>query len=337
LEGTLKRASLLPALLVLVSLAPAPSPAAPAKGAASTKDKQPDAVLAMIAGPVTVHRDGERVTAAFGAQLQTGDVVETGPGAQAGVLFNSGQIIEVGPGSRISIGSLPSKSSAGGKGGEDTVGRVPDALTGQLSRFTQASTGDPGLSALPVLRGAGGEQKLDAIGPRRTLVQPGQVTFAWTPVPEALEYRLTLAGPGTANGSHRATETRFALPADQVVRAGERWTWSVEAMTPEGPVRSETYAFEVASDSLLAGLVSLHERMQPLLESGNESRLDLAHYLLGSYCRSLGFYGDAAAQLETLVARHPERSELHRELGFVYQAIGRYDKAAEEYRLALKD
>lgn len=327
-----------PLLLAALVLAPGLAAAAPAKNAAAPKDRQPDAVLAMVAGSVTVHRGDERVASAFGTQLQTGDVLETGPGGQAGVLFNSGQIIEVGPGSRITIGSLPAKSGALGKsGGEDTVSRVPDALTGQLTRFSQTSSGDPGLSALPVLRGAGAEQKIDGVGPRRTLVQPGVVTFEWTAVPGALEYRVTLDGPGAGNGSHRATDAKWALPAEQAVKPGERWTWSVEAMTPDGALRSETFSFEVASDSLLTGLKSLHDRLQPLLDSGNATRLDLAQYLLGSYYRSLGFYSDAATQLGALVTRHPERGELHRELGFVYQAIGRYDKAAEEYRLALKE
>lgn len=299
--------------------------------------KKPDAVLAMIAGPVTVRRGSERLAAAFGAQLQAGDVVETGPGGQAGVLFQSGQVIEIGSDSRISIGSLPKPAAAAG--GEDTVAQVPDVLAGQLTRFTHTSAGGEGLSALPALRSAGAEPRLEAVAPRQTLVQPGVATFHWTPVPDAIEYRITLTGPGAASGSHRATGDSWTIPNDAAkqLRAGESWTWSIEALTPDGPQKSETYAFEVATEATTKELQALNERLQSLLDSGNEMRLDLARYLIGSYCRSAGLYSDAVAQFEALVSRHPDRAELHRELGSVYQAIGRFDKAAEEYRLALKE
>jgi hypothetical protein len=306
------------------------------KPAATAKSKQPEAVLAMAAGPVSVRRGGEQLSAVFGAPLLAGDVVSTGPGAQAGILFNSGQIIEIGASSKITIGSLP-----GGGKGEDTAPvatKGPDVLAGQLARYTQTPSGEAGLSALPALRSASsGEPRLEAITPRRTLVQPGAAKFEWTPIDGAIEYKVALAGPGSAAGDHRAQQSSWSLPATAALKSGERWTWSIEAMTPEGPVKSENYTFEVAADSVVRGLQGLNERLQPYLASDSEPRADLGRYLMASYCRSVGLFGDAATQLEALVSRHPERAELHRELGAVYQAIGRYDRAAEEYRLALKE
>lgn len=330
---TRRRAPLVFAFSLLCTMAP-PVQAGDAPKAAAT-GKQPDAVLAMAAGPVVVRRGGERLTAAFGTQLRAGDLVETGPGAQAGVLFASGQIVEIGPASRITIGSLPAKPSGGR--GEDASPSVPGALAGQLTRFSQAATGEAGLSALPALRSAaGGEPHLEAVTPRRTLVRPGAVRFEWTPVDGALEYKVELAGPGRAQGSHRATGTTWTPAADAGFAPGESWTWSVEAMTAEGPVRSETYVFEVAPEPVVRELEALRGELQPFLTSSSEPRLDLARYLVASFCRTAGLFGDAATELEALVARYPDRAELHRDLGFVYQAMGRFDKAAEEYRLALK-
>ena len=299
-------------------------------------EKKPEAVLAMVAGPVFVRRAGERIGAGFGTPLRVGDVVETGPGGQAGVLFQSGQVIEVGSASRISIGSLP-KDAPGTAGHEDTTAPAPEVLAGQLTRFTHTSSGGEGLAAGPTLRSAGQEARLEAIAPRRTLVQPGAVTFSWTPVADAVEYRVALAGPGAANGSHRATTASWILPAEQALQPGESWTWSVEALTADGTQRSETYAFEVASAATMKELTALNAELQPFFAGEDETRHDLARYLVGMFCRSAGLYNDAAVQLEELASRHPERAELHQELGSIYQTIGRFDKAAEAYRLALKE
>jgi tetratricopeptide (TPR) repeat protein len=162
------------------------------------------------------------------------------------------------------------------------------------------------------------------------------VTFRWTEVEDALEYRVHLSGPGGAAGSHAASGPSWTL-APESVEPGQRWTWSVEAVTPDGAVRSEDVAFEIASADQLAELDHLKGRLAPLFDSKDRTREDTAAYLLGTYCRSTGFYDEAIAQVETLVARHPERKELHRELGALYQAVGRNDRAAEEYRLALED
>jgi hypothetical protein len=291
----------------------------------------------VVSGQVTLTRGAERIPGTFGAALRAGDVVETGASAQAGVIFSSGQIIELGAGSRITIGSVPAKTPKPGKGGTggDLLAEVPGDFAGQLNRFAQ-TPGDAGLSALPALRGGGDETRLEILFPRRTLVPAGSPVFRWSALPGALEYRVHLAGPGAANGTHRTEETSWTPPAESALRPGERWTWSVEGVTADGPVRSETSAFEVAPDSVTSAARTLAERLDPLLSSADPHRSDAARYLLGSYCRSLGLYGEAIPHLESLVERHPERAELHRELGYLYQAIGRNDRAAEEYRSALK-
>jgi hypothetical protein len=320
-----------PVFLLVSFLAGVSGPAASA-----APPGEPDAILAVVSGSVTVVRGAERIAGTFGAALRAGDIVETGGSAQAGVIFSSGQIIELGPGSRITIGSIPARAKPGKPAaGGDLLAEVPGDFAGQLNRFAQTS-GEAGLSALPALRGGGEEARIQPLFPRRTLVPSGTLAFQWSALPDAIEYRVMLAGPGPAKGTHRAETASWALPENLALEAGEQWTWSVEAVTADGAVRSETCAFEVAPDSVTAAARTLSERLDPLLASGDANRADAARYLLGSYCRSLGLYGEAIPHLESLVARHPERAELHRELGYLYQAIGRNDRAAEEYRSALK-
>jgi hypothetical protein len=285
---------------------------------------QPAAVLAVVAGAVTVERGGDQLDGSFGAALQAGDVVMTGDGAQAAILFESGQILELGPGSRISIGALPSK------GGEELA--VADAFAGSLDRFT--SSGGQASAPLDLRAGPGGERP-DPIRPRTTLVTPGVVTFEWEPVEEVLEYRLVVSGPESLAGTYATAEPGWSPSAEVVLAPGERWTWYVEAITPDGSVSSDPVAFEVASEEQVQELEALLGELLPLLESSDPTRTDAANYLLGSYCRNAGFYGDAIEYLQVLVARYPDRKELHRELGAVYQAVGRTDLAAQEYAKAL--
>jgi hypothetical protein len=317
-------------LVTLWSAAPSLAAQAPPKDAAK-KDKDPAAVLAVVSGTVNVLRGETKIDGSFGASLDPGDIVETAAGAQAAVLFESGQIIELGPGSRITIGSVPQK------GGQSPVlAQVPDAFSGSLNRFTRSSSGAEGLSVVPDLRGGSTGDKPDPLSPRNTRVGPGTLTFQWSPVEDVLEYHVHLAGPGKAAGTYTTNTASWKAPEGGFA-PGERWTWSVEAVTADGTLPSDEVAFEVASTEQWSEITALTGRLDPLTASGDATRQDTAAYLLGTYCRSAGFYGDAITQLQGLAQRHPDRKELHQELGSLYQAIGRNDKAAAEYKLALKD
>ena len=300
----------------------------PAKTASK---KEPAAVLAVVSGNVNVLRGDAKLDGSFGAALQPGDIVETTAGAQAAVLFDSGQIIELGPGSRITIGSVPAKG-----GDNPAMAQIPDALSGGLNRFARSTEGAEGMSVVPRdLRGPGKSEKPDPLNPRGgTLVAPGALTFTWSPMEDVLEYRVHLDGPGKAAGTYTSTTASWTAPKDGFA-PGQSWTWSVEAVTADGSLSSDKVAFDVASADQYHEITALSSRLDPLVSSGDATRMDTAAYLLGSYCRSAGFYGDAIMQLEGLAKRHPDRKELHQELGALYYAIGRMDKAAEEFRLAL--
>ncbi len=303
---------------------------APGLAVSAGKDAEPAAVLAVAAGNVSVVRGAQTLSGSFGAALQPGDVVETGADAKAAVLFESGQMIELGPGSRITIGSIPGKDDEG-----SLMAQVPDALSGNLGRFAQTS-GDGGLSALPTLRGGTADDKPVPLAPRNSLIRPGVAPeFRWKPVEDAMDYTVILTGPGAAAGRHRASDASWTPEAG--FEAGESWTWSVEALTSDGPVTSGPVTFEVASAETDAEVGDLAKRLDPLMNGGDPIRNDAAQYLMGSYCRSTGFYTDAIVRLEGLAERHPDRKELQRELGSLYQAVGLNDKAADAYRRALKD
>ena len=325
-----------PKLLVmnaLALLAVAAGPVLAGQPAKTDSKKEPAAVLAVVSGSVNVLRGDAKLDGSFGAALQPGDIVETASGAQAAVLFDSGQIIELGPGSRITIGSVPAK------GGESpAMAQIPDALSGSLNRFARSTDGAEGMSVVPGtndLRGSAAKSgKPDPLTPRNTRVAAGALTFTWSPIEDVLEYRVKLEGPGKAAGTYTSSAASWTAPKDGFA-PGQRWTWSVEAVTAEGGLSSDPVVFEVASTEQYNEITALTSRLDPLITSGDATRKDAAAYLLGSYCRSAGFYGDAITQLEGLSKRHPDRKELHQELGSLYQAIGRDDKAVVEYRLAL--
>jgi hypothetical protein len=326
-----KRPNLLSLSILSAAALLAAVPVLAGQPAKNTPKKDPAAVLAVVSGTVNVLRGDAKLDGSFGASLQPGDIVETAAGAQAAVLFDSGQIIELGPGSRITIGSVPSKASDG-----PVMAQVPDALSGSLNRFTRSSEGTEGMSVMPDLRGGGSGDKPIPLSPRNTRVAPGAIALTWSPVEDVLEYHVHLAGPGKAAGTYTSTTASWTAPKDGFA-PGQRWTWSVEAVTADGGLKSDEVAFEIASADQWNEITALTSRLDPLRSSGDATRQDTAAYLLGSYCRSAGFYGDAITQLEGLAQRHPDRKELHQELGSLYQAIGRNDKAAEEYKLALKE
>lgn len=299
--------------------------------ALAAQDGGPAAVLTVVAGDVVIHRGEETINGSFGASLQDRDIVETGADAEAAIVLASGQMLELGPGSRITISALPQDNNVS----SPMMAQVPDAISGNLDSFAHSSSGEEGLAALPSLRSGreGGEPH--PITPRNTLITPDETLFSWSEVDDVLEYRVMLNGPGPQAGDHETPKTSWK--AEGEFAPGEQWGWRVEAVTIDGNVTSTEVAFEVASKEKVAEFQALQEQLQPLLYSSEQTSTDSATYLLGSYCRSAGFYNRAIGHFEELSQRHPERKELHEELGFLYQAIGRNDKAAEEYRIALKE
>lgn len=316
--SNIKLASILGTVLLLLG-----APAIPAAAADA-----PAAVLTATEGEVTIQRGEESLAGTFGAPLASGDIVKTGAKGKATVLYPSGKIVQLGPST-----SLDLKAGAGDDTG-DLLLQVPDVSGDDAPIFAQAASTEQGLAAVPAMRS--GDAEIEAIGPRNTKVRAGALTFRWSEVDDALEYTLILSGPGAGAGKHRVTETSWTAPADGFA-PGETWTWSVEAMTPSGPVASNPVSFEVASEATAAELARLEGSLAPLIKDSDALRSDTAAYLLATYCRSLEFYADAIVHLEGLAARHAERKELHRQLGSLYEAVGQDRRAAESYRRALGD
>jgi tetratricopeptide (TPR) repeat protein len=215
------------------------------------------------------------------------------------------------------------------------MAQIPDAISGNLDSFTHSSSGEEGLAALPSLRSGGEGDEPHPINPRNSLITPDETLFAWSEVEDVIEYKVKLTGPGHLAGEYETSKTTWK--AEEDFTPGEQWGWRVEAVTIDGGITSDEVAFEVASRQKLSEFESLTAQLKPLFSSGEATSVDAATYLMGSYCRTAGFYNRAIVHFEALSERHPERKELHEELGFLYQAIGRNDKAAEEYRIALKE
>jgi tetratricopeptide (TPR) repeat protein len=166
------------------------------------------------------------------------------------------------------------------------------------------------------------------------MIRPGAVTLTWQEVDDVIEYSV-LVKAKEGEQTLRAEENMVALATP--LEPGDQLVWSVEAVTMDGAIASDPVRFEVAPDALLQELSDLEDRLNPLLASDDDTRVDAARYLMSSYCRNVGFYGEAIDHLTALAQRHPDRKELHQDLGSLYQAIGRDDLAAEAYKRALKD
>lgn len=290
---------------------------------------QPAAILTMVNGEVTITRDGKTIKGTFGATLMAGDVVETGANSEASMFYESGQIWELSPGDRITVKAKPAQELGGA-----LMAQVSDAGAGGLDRFANTSSGEEGLAALPTLRSGNDDDTPDPITPRNSLITPEETSFEWTPVEDVLEYRITLSA-GDNKITHGTEATQWT--SDHEFQPGERWGWSVEAVTMDGSLNSDEVAFEVASKEQMAELARMEGELEALLDSGEPTQIDTATYLLASYCRSAGFFNRAISHMQTLIDRNPGRKELHAELGFLYKTVGRYEKAAEEYQLALKE
>jgi hypothetical protein len=298
--------------------------------ALAAEGEGPAAVLTVVAGDVVIHRGEQIINGSFGASLQDGDIVETGADAEAAIVLESGQMLELGPGSRITISVLSLRSVS-----TPMMAQVPDAISGNLDSYTHSSSGEEGLAALPTLRSGREDGEPHPINPRNSLITPDETRFVWSEVEDVIEYRVMLTGPGLLAGDYETSEAVWE--AEENFTPGDHWGWRVEAVTIDGGITSDAVAFEVASKEKTTEFESFQKQLQPLLNSRNQTSVDSATFLMGSYCRSEGFYNRAIAHFEVLSERHPERRELHEELGFLYQAIGRNDKAAEEYRIALKE
>ena len=292
--------------------------------------KEPAAILTMASGEVTITRDGKTMKGTFGETLMAGDVVETGAKSEASMFFENGQIYELSPGDRITVKARPAQDLGG-----DLIAQVSDAASGGLDRFANTSSGEEGLAALPTLRSGSNDDTPDPINPRNSLIMPEKPLFEWEPVEDVLEYRITLSA-GDNKISHGTEETQW-IPSDHEFQSGERWGWSVEAVTMDGSINSEEVAFEVASKDQMMELARLEKELKALMDSEDPNQINTATYLLASYCRSAGFFNQAITHMEALIERNPDHNELHAELGFLYKAVGRYEKAAEEYQLALKE
>ena len=106
---------------------------------------------------------------------------------------------------------------------------------------------------------------------------------------------------------------------------------------PKCAVSSAPVEFELAGDATSEAVARLEQRLTPLIENDDATRAAAARYLLGSYCRTAGLYGDAIGHFETILQHRPDRRELYRELGSLYEAVGRPELAATAYRRARDD
>ena len=91
----------------LLAPARAQTPAAPAIGpATATATATPAGVVKRSQGEVSIERAGQRLAAAPGASLMTGDTVRTGPAGAAGITLRDDTLMTLGPDSELVISNF---------------------------------------------------------------------------------------------------------------------------------------------------------------------------------------------------------------------------------------
>src|SRR3974390_3389041 len=68
-------------------------------------------IIKLLAGDVTIERNGSPIKAAVNMKVMKGDQVRTGPDGKAGMIFEDDTLISMGPDSRVSIDNFLFKPS----------------------------------------------------------------------------------------------------------------------------------------------------------------------------------------------------------------------------------
>lgn len=97
--------------------------------------------------------------------------------------------------------------------------------------------------------------------PARTTVITDTPVFRWSGVEGAEHYRFTLTTPDGRIWKHTLAAMELALPAEQRLRPGERYTWRIEALASgtqgDRPVAEAATHFDVAPAEVMRRLAEL--------------------------------------------------------------------------------
>jgi hypothetical protein len=284
----------------------------------------PAALLLSFSGDVSVHRsDGAVVKASYGLQLEAGDEVRTGPGAEAEIHFENGTWIKLGPGSDLKVkGSGSAKRPSEPENSKGSFESLSDFL-----KLRDAG----GVSTLAALRSGEKRPEIRLESPCQTRVRGDRPVFTWSATDSTAELRLKLYDERGVRWQQDVKGARaIRYPADrEPLVAGIAYSWTLETTDPLKfpPLRTPAAFFEVMpADEARRVEAAVGAVDRSSIPSESAYRIVLAsiyfdHRLLD----------DAIAETAGALAIDPDNRDLHAILARLYAETGRSEEAMSEY------
>jgi hypothetical protein len=196
-------------------------------GKVELSGKGPVSMLAQVA-------DGSRLQVAAGATLVVVDLVS----GREFVLTGANTYLTTAAGPTTADGKpVPAKALPASKLSDVRV------APGKLAQATLVMRGAPA-TRLPVL-----------LSPLRTAVITVLPGLQWEAVDVATSYRLEVTKlDGSLVWETVTTQTSVTVPAGHALQPGERYSWRVEALGPQGKLSDSSSRFSVASKEAIANL-----------------------------------------------------------------------------------
>lgn len=189
--------------------------------------------IAEVKGDAWVVRaDGRREAATMGAQLFKGDVLQVDKG-KVSLIDLSGRNTELEAGKTYQV---------------EEEGK-PSALMGRIMATLGEVANPAGEAGQPLVHGmARGLEAISGARPANTFLSQGDFLFSWDPAPEVETYEFVLESPA-GEVLKRQQVKDVQLPASSLsLKAGQRYTWSVQTVGAMLTMKSEKSWVEVVSE-----------------------------------------------------------------------------------------
>lgn len=292
-------------------------------------DEEPLAVLMSCKGEITVTTaSGTAVPGSFGYKLQAGDVVTTGTGASAEILFKDGNWIAVGAGSSMQIKAPREAAPSTEPAREENFQVVQNFLKLKDSEGTSSIAG---------LRSGGKSTEIVLESPCQTKIRERAPRFSWKTADPELSLSLTVYDENgvfwKADVEQGADSLRYP-PDAPALESGTTYSWTVETSDPLifPPLRSQAAFFEILEQKeagqLDQALNSLTARRNP-----GEATLYLCR---ASLYFDHNLFEDAIKETRMAIEHDPDNMSLHAILARLYAETGRNEAALNEYNLILE-
>lgn len=282
------------------------------------------ALITDLGGSVTIERaNGSQAKAAWGSQLFAGDVLKTGSGGKASLLYQNGSLVTVAANAQVAVDAAASGSRS-----------VDPTLLADVSELTLHRTGVGEVAALGGLRSGGSAQDLELVSPTNTLIRDARPQFVWVSNGTFDQFTVTVLSDGGPvwTGSTEGTSLQYPETAP-ALDAGKTYFWRVEGEEMLDSVQSELTRFGLLAAEEAISLAEAEARIDGGFPADGEDASRA--FLLGSLYARSGLNAEAIRVFEGIAADQPESAMVHEILGKLYFEGGQKDRAVKALQRAL--